>query len=66
MAEGSLKDIKEIVNIQAKSNDNQDNIFIYTNVESLFEKEKEPILHKCSNCNFEFLCTKTFLDINYD
>lgn len=61
---GEIKDLKEIVGIQAKSTDKQEQIFVYTNVESLFEENKESITHKCLNCGYEQLCTKTFIGLN--
>lgn len=61
---GDIKNIKDIVTVQNKSNEKQEQKFIYTNVESLFEEYKEPLTHICENCNFEFLCKKTFVKLN--
>lgn len=60
---GDIKEIKDIVGIQTKSQDKSDQIFIYTHVESLSEEYKEPITHICKNCNYEFLCEKTFIPL---
>lgn len=57
---GDIKELKGIIDIQAKTQEKSNQIFIYTNVESLLEENKKNIIHKCQNCQFEFLCQEFF------
>lgn len=58
---GELKDIKDIAIIKQKTEEKPEQVFVFSQVPSIYEENKLPMTHVCPNCNQELLCTTSFV-----